>query len=132
MDVRRKILARLISLLIISLLLVPPLSAQPCERAEASQQTCCCCCPDSGPSRSINDAEKDECSCQISEQSQKDKSSPIIVFQNDTRPVTLLPAARIGDNAEDFQGQLGGSPLEAPDRASGDRPLYILHSSFLI
>lgn len=132
---KRKMLRRTISVFIAFLLLIPPLSAQLCERVELSQNSCCCCCSccqDSGPPLSDSDAEKDDCACQMSEK-QQEKSSPAAVFSyNDSRPKIVLLASKVEEITKDYQSQLVGLHRHSYFLPSRDQPLYILHSSFLI
>lgn len=135
MDMKRKILRRAISVFIAFLLLIPPLSARLCERAELSQNSCCCCCPccqDSGPPLSDSDAEKDECPCQMSEKKQDESSPAVIFFYNDSRPETFLLTSKVEGSFEDYQSQLAGLSPHTLFLPTRDQPLYILHSSFLI
>jgi hypothetical protein len=133
-DMKSKTLGKTISLFIACLLLFPPLSVQPCQEVDLSQNTCCCCCccQDSGSSLSNNDAEKDECPCQMSEKKQEESSPAIIFSYNDSRPETSLLTSKVEGSFEDYQSQLVGLSPHTIFLPSRDQPLYILHSSFLI
>ena len=132
---KRKMLRRTISVFIAFLLLIPPLSAQLCERVELSQNSCCCCCSccqDSGPPLSDSDAEKDDCACQMSEKLQEESLPAAVFSYNESRPKIVLLASEVEEITKDYQSQfadLSPHTLFLPTR---DQPLYILHSSFLI
>jgi len=132
---KSKMLGRTISVFVGFLLLIPPLSAQPCQRVDLSQNSCCCCCPccqNSVPSLSDSDVERAECACQIREKQQEESSPAVIFSQHDGRPEISFSSSQVEGFTEDCPSQLTGLPPHSYLLPTRDQPLYILHSSLLI
>ena len=134
MNRKRRKLGKIISLAVACLLLFPPFPAESCEEGDQMQETCCCCacCHDSEPFLPQNDAERDDCSCRITEKNDVENSPAVIFSSNDNRPQTSLLTSKVEASFEDYQSRLVSQLSKALFLPSRDQPLYILHSSFLI
>ncbi len=135
MEKSRKPFTKIISLLLVNLLLLPPFLTQACEKEkiEDPQSSCCCCCPQSKePFLSEEGGQQQRCPCQMSER-QGDESSPgVILSHHESKQETSLLISERANLIQDCITWFEGSkppPSSLPNR---DQPLYILLSSLLI
>ena len=134
-----RILTKITSLLLTSVLLVIPLFAQPCfidskleKKLDNTSGNCCGCCVNLSPSSSSDCSDQHNCPCQMSEKQPEENSPVIIVSYNDNKPEENLVAGEIELlNVDSFIRQtcFRSHDFYLPSR---DRPLYILNSTFLI
>jgi hypothetical protein len=124
---------RAVSLLIVCLLIIPALPAQPCETsAQPADNCCCCCCQNSGSFSPEDDAPKHDCPCQMAEEQPKENSPAVISSNHLSSPETSLLTSEVEGPFEDLQIRLSDSSPHTLFLPSRDQPLYILNSSFLI
>ncbi len=130
---------KIISILLISVLLIIPLSAQACsmdprlgQGMEKSPDECCGCCNQSSTVSSSGSADRNECPCGIKEKQAEENSPAVIVSYDDNKTEAYLVAGEHELlNADTFIRQtcLRSHTFYLPSR---DHPLYILNSTFLI
>ena len=134
-----KTLTKVTSLLLAIVLSLAPLSVQPCpmgagwdQKVNPSPNTCCCCANSSATPFTSDNAEQHQCPCKMTEKQPKERSPAVVVSRYDSKPETFLVTLEIELISEDcFPRQIISSPhtFFLPSR---DRPLYLLHSLFLI
>ena len=131
MKTKNSIGRKLTSFLILSVLLLVPLSAQSCQELDVLEKACCCC-SESDQFSQTNHTKQHECGCQMGKKQQEESSPAVIVSHQDSKPETFLVTSEVELITEDYLVQttsLYSHPFSFPSR---DRPLYLLHSSFLI
>jgi hypothetical protein len=127
-----KMAGRVTALLMAAVLFSVPLSVQPCQMAEVSQNSCCFCCLNSSEFSHLNDAERQECPCQMDERQQEVSSLAVIVSNQDSKPETFSVASEVEEITKESHTQFTGLCPHSFLPVSKDPPLYLLHSSFLI
>lgn len=127
-----KMVGRVTALLIATVLFFVPLSVQPCQKVEVSQNSCCGCCLNSSLSSHPDDAEQRECPCQMDERQQEESSPAVIVSHQNSKPEPFLVASEVKVVTKDYLPQFTGLCPHTFLPISKDPPLYLLHSSFLI
>jgi hypothetical protein len=126
-----KIVPRVVSLLMATVLFSIPLSVQPCQMSEVSNNPCCCC-SDSQDFSEASHREKQECGCHMGEKHQEESSPAVIVFHDGDRSLTPFVASEVEVITKEYRAQLTGPYSQPFLRKSKDPPLYLLHTSFLI
>lgn len=126
-----KIVGKVTSLLVVTVLLSVPLSVQPCRMSEVSNNPCCCCSGSPDFSRADH-REQQERGCHRCEKHQEGSSPAVIVFHHDDRSLTPFVASEVKLTVKDYHTQLTGLCRLPLLLTSKDPPLYLLHSSFLI
>jgi hypothetical protein len=129
--VPRKMVRRVTSLLIAAVLFFVPLSIQPCQEADVSQNPCCCCSGSSEYSLP-DDTKEHQCPCQMAEKQQEESSPAVLVSDQYSKPDAFSAASEVEGITKDYSTRLVGSCPHPFWPASKDPPLYLLHSSFLI
>ena len=133
-------LTKTISLLLVSILLLSPLSVQSCpmtptqdQKADVSANTCCGCCANSSTTSLPSDAaEQHQCPCQMTEKQPEERSPAVVVYRYDSKPETFLVTLEIQLISEDYSPKLIVSSPHTFFLPSRDRPLFLLHSTLLI
>lgn len=126
-----KIVGRATSIFVVTVVFLVPLSVQPCQMSEVSNNPCCCCL-DSPDFSQANHKEQQECGCHMGEKHQEESSPAVIASHHDSKPETFPVGSEAEVIAKDHSSQLAGLCPHPFSPASKDPPLYLLHSSFLI
>jgi hypothetical protein len=133
-------LTKTISVLLVSILLISPLSAQSCpiiptpdQKVDVSVNTCCGCCANSSTASLPSDAaEQHQCPCKMTEKQTEERSPGVVVNRYDSKPETLLVTLVAELISEDCLPKLIISSSHTFFLPSRDRPLFLLHSTLLI
>ena len=134
-----KMLTKLTSVLLFSVLFFGTLSVQSCpvqpnlvRETDRSPNSCCSCCANSSATLPQDDAEQHQCPCRMTE-SQPEKSSPAVVVSHyDSKLEIFLVASEIEGISEVCLPQLSGSSPTTTSLLGRDRPLYLFYSILLI
>jgi len=129
--VKTKSIVKVTSLLLIGFLFFTPISMLPCQKAGASRNPCCCC-QKSSPSPQSDDAEKDDCSCKINKTQPAESSVAVSLSPHDGKPKVFPVASEAEVKTEDHLVELSGFSPSLSPLPCRDRPLYLLHSIYLI
>lgn len=131
--------SKIISLLLVSILLFLPLSAQSCptiptpdQKEDVSANACCGCCANSSTSLPSDNGNQHNCPCQMTEKQSEDRSPAVIISHDDSKSETSLVTSNVEERSENYPSQPIFSSTHSFSLASRDRPLYLLHSLFLI
>jgi hypothetical protein len=126
-----KIVGRATSIFVVAVVFLVPLSVQPCQMSEVSNNPCCCC-SDSPDFSEANHREQQECGCHMGEKHQEENSPAFIVFHHGDKLGTSFVASEVEVITKDYRPQFTGLYSQPFLPTSKDPPLYLLHSSFLI
>jgi len=132
-------LTKTISFLLISILLLSPLSAQSCpmtpapdQKEDVSANACCGCCANSSTPLPFDNAGKHQCPCQMSEKRADERSPAVFVSHYDIKSEIFLVSSEMEAFSENPPIQPTVSSPHNFFLSSRDRPLYLLHSAILI
>ena len=126
-----KSVLRAVSILMAIALFCLPLSVQPCQMSEVSNNPCCCC-SDSRDFSEANHREKQECGCHMGERHQDESSPAVVLLHRADKLGTSFVASDVEVTTKDYPAQLTVLHSRPFLPASKDPPLYLVHSSFLI
>lgn len=131
MRIPRKMVGKIAVLLTVSILFFVPVSGDPCEKADISQNTCCCC-ESYCQSSPTNGMEQNECPCQMSENPKQESPSAVLVSHQDGKPEIFLLTSEVEPITQYHSSQLTNLYPYPFVLLNRDPPLYLLNSSFLI